>query len=80
MPVRGVTTSQGISLKGDNMETAYRSAMRVVDDPGDHAFPRASTRIPDVVTGSLLPITIWPFIWNPKEKPTVILVRTLHDA
>jgi len=45
----GVATSQGISLKGDNMETAYRSAMRVVDDPGDKAFPRAATRIPDVI-------------------------------
>jgi cytosine/adenosine deaminase-related metal-dependent hydrolase len=44
----GVTTSQGISLKGDNLDTYYKSAMRVVDDPGDPKFPRASTRIPDV--------------------------------
>lgn len=44
----GVATSQGISLKGDNMETSYRSAMRVVDDPSDKQFPRARTCIPDV--------------------------------
>jgi hypothetical protein len=44
----GVASSQGISLKGDNMLTSYRSAMRVVDDPGDRQFPRASTCIPDV--------------------------------
>jgi len=44
----GVTSSQGISLKGDNLDTYYRSAMRVVDDPGDAHFPRAATRIPDV--------------------------------
>ena len=44
----GVTSSQGISLKGDNLDTYYRSAMRVVDDPGDSHFPRAATRIPDV--------------------------------
>ena len=44
----GVTTSQGISLKGENLQTCYRSAMRVVDDPGDPAFHRAATHIPDV--------------------------------
>ena len=44
----GVTSSQGISLKTDDLETYYRSAMRVVDDPDDTAFARASTRIPDV--------------------------------
>src|SRR5215472_18391788 len=44
----GVTTTQGISLKGDNLETYYKSAMRVVDDPADPKCPRASTRIPDV--------------------------------
>jgi cytosine/adenosine deaminase-related metal-dependent hydrolase len=44
----GVTTTQGISLKGENLDTYYKSAMRVVDDPGDPKFPRASTRIPDV--------------------------------
>ena len=44
----GVATSQGISLKGDNMETSYRSTMRVVDDPSDKQFPRARTCIPDV--------------------------------
>ena len=44
----GVASSQGISLKGDNMLTSYRSAMRVVDDPGDRQFPRARTCIPDV--------------------------------
>jgi len=44
----GVTASQGISLKGNNVNTYYRSAMRVVDDPGDAQFPRAATHIPDV--------------------------------
>ena len=44
----GVTTAQGISLKGDNLDTYYKSAMRVVDDPGDPKFPKTSTRIPDV--------------------------------
>jgi 5-methylthioadenosine/S-adenosylhomocysteine deaminase len=44
----GVTSSQGISLKGGNLDTYYRSAMRVVDDPGDPAFTRAATHIPDV--------------------------------
>ena len=48
----GVSTSQGISLKGDNLKTTYRSAMRVVDDPGDPAFPAANTRIPDVDASS----------------------------
>jgi len=46
--VGGVTTSEGISLKGDNLDTYYHSAMRVVDDPGDPQFHRAATRIPDV--------------------------------
>jgi cytosine/adenosine deaminase-related metal-dependent hydrolase len=44
----GVSTSQGISLKSDHMEQSYRSAMRVVDDPGDPQFPDAATHIPDV--------------------------------
>jgi hypothetical protein len=44
----GVTTSQGISLKGDNLDTYYKSAMRVVEDPTDPKFPKVSTRIPDV--------------------------------
>lgn len=48
----GVTTSQGISLKGGNLRTTYRSAMRVVDDPGDKAFKSANTRIPDVDASS----------------------------
>jgi 5-methylthioadenosine/S-adenosylhomocysteine deaminase len=42
----GVTTTQGVSLKGDHLETCYRSAMRVVDDPADAKFPRAVARIP----------------------------------
>jgi 5-methylthioadenosine/S-adenosylhomocysteine deaminase len=46
--IGGVATSQGIALKTEDMQTSYRSAMRVVDDPGDSAFPRASTHIPDV--------------------------------
>jgi hypothetical protein len=44
----GVASSQGISLKGDNLDTYYRSAMRVVDDPGDAEFPRVATHIPDI--------------------------------
>ena len=44
----GVTSSQGISLKSDHLEAYYRSAMRVVEDPGDHQFPKASTHIPDI--------------------------------
>src|SRR5215813_13041325 len=44
----GVTSSQGISLKSDHLEVYYRSAMRVVEDPADHQFPKASTHIPDV--------------------------------
>jgi 5-methylthioadenosine/S-adenosylhomocysteine deaminase len=46
--IGGVATSQGIALKTDDMQTSYRSAMRVVDDPADAAFPKASTHIPDV--------------------------------
>ena len=44
----GVTSSQGISLKNDQLDAYYRSAMRVVEDPADRQFPRASTHIPDV--------------------------------
>ena len=44
----GVTSSQGISLKSDHLEAYYRSAMRVVEDPADHQFPKASTHIPDI--------------------------------
>jgi cytosine/adenosine deaminase-related metal-dependent hydrolase len=44
----GVTSSQGISLKSDHLEAYYRSAMRVVEDPNDHQFPKASTHIPDI--------------------------------
>jgi 5-methylthioadenosine/S-adenosylhomocysteine deaminase len=35
----GVTSSQGTSLKGDNLDTYYRFATRVVDDPATRIFP-----------------------------------------
>jgi len=44
----GVTSSQGISLKSDQLDAYYRSAMRVVEDPGDRQLPKASTHIPDI--------------------------------
>ena len=44
----GVTSSQGISLKSDHLNAYYRSAMRVVEDPAEHQFPKASTHIPDI--------------------------------
>jgi 5-methylthioadenosine/S-adenosylhomocysteine deaminase len=44
----GVTSSQGISLKSDQLDAYYRSAMRVVEDPAEHQFPKASTHIPDI--------------------------------
>ena len=44
----GVTSSQGISLKSDQLDAYYRSAMRVVEDPTEHQFPKANTHIPDV--------------------------------
>ncbi len=65
----GVATSQGISLKGDNMETSYRSAMRVVDDPGDKAFPRARTCIPDVSASD------WTKFKNELDKASCMLLH-----
>ena len=44
----GVTSSQGISLQSDHLSAYYRGAMRVVEDPTKHQFPKASTHIPDV--------------------------------
>jgi 5-methylthioadenosine/S-adenosylhomocysteine deaminase len=44
----GVTSSQGISLKSDHLNAYYRSAMRVVEDPDERQFPKASTHIPDI--------------------------------
>ena len=47
----GVTTSQGISLKADNLDSYYRGAIRVVEDPPtpvDPKTPKANTHIPDV--------------------------------
>jgi cytosine/adenosine deaminase-related metal-dependent hydrolase len=44
----GTTTTQGISLKGDNVQAYYHGAVRVVDDSTDKAMPKAHTRIPDV--------------------------------
>jgi cytosine/adenosine deaminase-related metal-dependent hydrolase len=44
----GVTSSQGISLQSDHLNAYYRGAMRVVEDPTERQFPKASTHIPDV--------------------------------
>jgi len=44
----GVTSSQGISLKSDHLNAYYGSVMRVVEDPAERRFPRASTHIPDI--------------------------------
>ncbi len=44
----GVTSSQGISLKSDQLQKYYHGAMRVVEDPLDAAFPKAGTHIPDL--------------------------------
>jgi 5-methylthioadenosine/S-adenosylhomocysteine deaminase len=44
----GVTSSQGISLQSEHLNSYYRSAMRVVEDPTEHGFPRAATHIPDI--------------------------------
>src|SRR5215472_1828114 len=44
----GVTSSQGISLKSDHLKAYYGSVMRVVEDPAERRFPRASTHIPDI--------------------------------
>ena len=65
----GVTTSEGISLKGDNMETSYRSAMRVVDDPGDKQFPRARTHIPDLSASD------WTMFKNELDKSSCMLLH-----
>jgi imidazolonepropionase-like amidohydrolase len=65
----GVATSQGISLKGDNMQTSYRSSMRVVDDPSDKQFPRARTCIPDVSASD------WTKFKTELEKATCMLLH-----
>jgi cytosine/adenosine deaminase-related metal-dependent hydrolase len=44
----GVTSSQGISLQSDHLNAYYGSAMRVVEDPTERCFPRATTHIPDI--------------------------------
>src|SRR5215467_13482621 len=44
----GVTISQGISLKSDHLQKYYQGALRVVEDPTDNAFLKASTHIPDL--------------------------------
>ena len=44
----GVTTGQGISLKSDHLQRYYRGALRVVEDPGEPAFFKAATHIPDL--------------------------------
>ncbi len=48
----GVTTSQGISLKTDDLNSYYHGTIRVVEDPPaplDPRMPKAGTHIPDVV-------------------------------
>src|SRR5215469_495640 len=44
----GVTSSQGISLQSDHLNAYYGSVMRVVEDPPERGFPRATTHIPDI--------------------------------
>jgi len=44
----GVTSSQGISLQSDHLNAYYGSAMRVVEDPSERRFPKATTHIPDI--------------------------------
>jgi cytosine/adenosine deaminase-related metal-dependent hydrolase len=44
----GVTSSQGISLQSEHLNAYYGSAMRVVEDPPERSFPRATTHIPDI--------------------------------
>ena len=44
----GVTSSQGISLQSDHLNAYYGSAMRVVEDPPERRFPKATTHIPDI--------------------------------
>src|SRR6516164_8897886 len=44
----GVTSSQGISLQSDHLNAYYRGAMRVVEDPVERNFPKATTHIPDI--------------------------------
>src|SRR5215472_17094015 len=46
--VAGVTSSQGISLQSDHLNAYYGSAMRVVEDPPERQFPKATTHIPDI--------------------------------
>ena len=65
----GVTTSQGISLKGDHLETYYHSAMRVVDDPADKKFPRAATHIPDIAA------TNWDSFKREVDKSSCLLLH-----
>src|ERR1051326_467393 len=65
----GVTTSQGISLKGDHLETYYHSAMRVVDDPADKKFPRAATHIPDIAAAN------WDSFKREVDKSSCLLLH-----
>src|ERR1051326_9382472 len=65
----GVTTSQGISLKGDHLETYFHSAMRVVDDPADKKFPRAATHIPDIAA------TNWDSFKREVDKSSCLLLH-----
>ena len=44
----GVASSQGISLQSEHLSAYYRGAMRVVEDPIERQFPKASTHIPDI--------------------------------
>jgi 5-methylthioadenosine/S-adenosylhomocysteine deaminase len=47
--VAGVTTTQGIALSSNSgIRTYYKGIVRNVEQPGDHALPKANTQIPDV--------------------------------
>jgi hypothetical protein len=65
----GVTSSQGISLKSDQLDAYYRSAMRVVEDPAEHAFPKASTHIPDVAAAQ------WPQFKKTLDHASCLLLH-----
>jgi hypothetical protein len=65
----GVTSSQGISLKSDQLDAYYRSAMRVVEDPAEHAFPKASTHIPDVAAAQ------WPQFKRTLDHASCLLLH-----
>jgi 5-methylthioadenosine/S-adenosylhomocysteine deaminase len=65
----GVTSSQGISLKSDQLDAYYRSAMRVVEDPADRQFPKASTHIPDIAASE------WPQFKRTLDHASCLLLH-----